>query len=941
MRLSFRLAVRQSARTWRQALLIVLLILIPAAAVMGVGVVLASNQATPAETARIYLGQMQGRIHVVSPPDATLRQPLVAVGNSYDAASDENGPTGYSPDAKTTTPSAVLPTGTVLIPLAATTVSAKTATGIGTVDAIAGSVSDPAFAGRLDVLSGRAPTAHDEVALSPTALARFGVSVGDSISLTAPARTLRVTGVMRDATDTASADRLFGTAAALSANPSTPDPALLSGEAVSYYVPDLALDAATVRALNANGMIVLSRALVLDPPPDAVASGEFLADSFSGSDDSYLLTITLAVAAIGAFEVGLLAGAAFTVAARSAARSLAIISSVGAPRRTVIGIVSAQGIVLGLVSGVIGAGAGIGAAALGIHLFGDGSATQFPGLHVPWTFLVGTIVYATVVGWLAALVPAVAASRMDVVRALRGARKPSRPSRIAPIVGVILLAGGTIVAVSAARIISAATPNYEHIHPTLRLAGQALAILALALLVVGAVLVMPLLATGGARLIGRGTLAARLAGRDIARNRGRNVPVIASVLAVSAVASFAVSAIATGQYQEQVGWRAAASAGSAIVYLSSNDHLPSDPEIAQAKASIAAAIPGATSVVISTGVGIDDKPNEKGTAYTLRSPLTAVTFPEANLCPSSVERFTKAWYDDSRCAAYVEFSSAQRDIVVAEPDELAAILGTPVDGAARQALAAGKPVALDPAVLDDGTLTLTAYPAKYGGRYNDQGLPVLAGGGTAHAWADTPLLHTPSPSLYLAAVTPKTAADLGIATTKTYLAVSTPTGLTQGDLDAVEQVLAASFASTSAMSPYGGTWQPLRQDPPDHTAVMWALSGAFALVVLAVTAIALALARSDGRADELTLAAVGASPLIRRRIAFWQAAFVTSLGSILGALIGLVPSAVFGAAQTEASLVVPLGQCAAIAIGTPLIASALAFLTTRGRLRSTRSVVIA
>ena len=73
-------------------------------------------------------------------------------------------------------------------------------------------------------------------------------------------------------------------------------------------------------------------------------------------------------------------------------------------------------------------------------------------------------------------------------------------------------------------------------------------------------------------------------------------------------------------------------------------------------------------------------------------------------------------------------------------------------------------------------------------------------------------------------------------------------------------------------------------------------AGAPGLVVLAVVAgvitlgaaaIATGLAAAEGRADLSTLAAVGASPRVRRALSLSQSGVIAGLGSLLGAIAGL------------------------------------------------------
>ena len=107
------------------------------------------------------------------------------------------------------------------------------------------------------------------------------------------------------------------------------------------------------------------------------------------------------------------------------------------------------------------------------------------------------------------------------------------------------------------------------------------------------------------------------------------------------------------------------------------------------------------------------------------------------------------------------------------------------------------------------------------------------------------------------------------------------------------------------------------------------------LAGLMVTALALA----DGRSDITTLAAVGAEPRVRRRIAASSAGFVAALGCAAGVVSGLVLAWLlnplfnrFGSQTT----VIHWWLVAFVLVGIPVITAAVAWLTTRSRIVLTR-----
>jgi putative ABC transport system permease protein len=113
-------------------------------------------------------------------------------------------------------------------------------------------------------------------------------------------------------------------------------------------------------------------------------------------------------------------------------------------------------------------------------------------------------------------------------------------------------------------------------------------------------------------------------------------------------------------------------------------------------------------------------------------------------------------------------------------------------------------------------------------------------------------------------------------------------------------------------------------------------------VTLGAAGIATGLAAADGRRDLSTLAAVGASPRVRRALSLSQSGVIAGLGSVLGVLAGLGAAfAVLSALnQTWADrwpaprpypLTVPW-QALGIMLAVPLVAMLGAGLLTRSRL---------
>jgi hypothetical protein len=690
----------------------------------------------------------------------------------------------------------------------------------------------------------------------------------------------------------------------------------------SYYLPDLDVDATQAKTLNHAGYIVLSRSL-------AARYGLDWPNTIQSSNGSLWLMLGLALA-FGAFEVILLAGSAFFIGAKQRQRVLAIVASAGGSRGTLIGIVSLTGAALGLVAGFVGSAAGVGAGSLYLRLTADGSAAHYPGYHLIWWVHALMVLAAALIGFSAAMVPAVAVARMDVVSSLRGATRPGRASRRRPVLGVIVTLAGAALALGCgvtAAIITSGDFHTSDGHTLLEQhASRVLAALyygitaGVIVMQFGLIMMSSLVLAGIGSAARRLGVAPRLASRDLARNRSRAVPAIAAIMTTSFLAVFVMGTLAStdaadrSRYQWDIGDQ------QAVAYVAGA--APQSEGLGAHADELAAALE--RTLAVTRPVLISSAPEPARSGETAETGLYAVPLAAAaDRCPETVQGYvasdsgSKDWRCNDPVASYgLSFDDAPL-LVVGGPRELAQILGHTPSKAAVAALRGGGAVSLHRAFVHDGQLTIGWYSAQK--RDELMKVSVLAAPAKSAA---VPAVYerTAHPLGFGAILSPGAAQRLGIDAVPTTLLATLKSSPTQAQQDALRAAVDVINASNNDAFGAGVQTGPSSTSP----AYLWAALAASSLIALAAAVVALSLARQDGARDTAAFEAIGAPPRTRRTIAFWQALIIVGSGAVLGALtatltvyaaFGLAPGQIFAMPWTQVALGT-VGLAATIAIGS-------------------------
>jgi putative ABC transport system permease protein len=895
---ALRIARREARRAKGRSALVVAMIAVPVLCLSFAAVTYDMFTLTPAERLTRDLGAADARVW------------WVYEGQAYqDFEGNSSGSLGGDWMRRAYTEAellAALPPGSRVIADLEGRVDMRTPAGTGILQARGLDVADPLLAGRVTLLAGRAPADGGEVALTEQALDRLGVNVGDTVELADGSRRYTVTGVV-EFPDYLRPEVVFRPDALPPGVVDETDPFARSW-LVDTPEP---LSWATVRELNEKGIVARSRQVILNPPPPSEADPEP-----SGSELEVVVQevgVGALIFGLGVLEVVLLAGPAFAVGARRRSRQLALVAANGGTPAHLRRIVLADGVVLGVVAAGVGVALGIVAAFAARPLIEEQLAHfRAGGYRVFPLALLGICGLAVVTGLLGALVPAFTAARQDVVAALTGRRGVTRSRKRWVILGLGMCGLGAALAGFGAWTVNT----------TVLLAGVVVGEL-------GVVLCTPALVGLIARLGRLLPLAPRIALRDTARNRAAAAPAISAVLAAVA------GAVALGVYldsqQKQMYLPSLPVGHAALAYppeeVGDEREGAPEPAVAQrARAALRDSLPIERMVDvygIDCPAGVDDGGEP---AHCFAFP----TIPEQNMCPffgreqplSRAEQ--RAANEDPRCAMPAggwSFGTAYGSVIVDDGTALPILVDAPPEeiAAAAAVLRAGGAVVRNQFTLADGKVTLRAAVEKGRQDHTERDVTV-PGYALRNATAGPELVVSPG-ALQLT----------GLATRWAGVAASTTRMPTQAEED---RLRAAAE----------GAWAIVERGPrADTDPRLLILAIGAGVITLGAAGIATGLAAADGRADLTTLAAVGASPRLRRVLSLSQSGVIAGLGALLGAAAGLgtATAVLFALNQAYAyvwppptpnPITVPWATLGIVVVVVPLVAMLGAGLLTRSRL---------
>lgn len=603
-----------------------------------------------------------------------------------------------------------------------------------------------------------------------------------------------------------------------------------------------------VRNLNAYGLAVLSRAVIENPP-----SSDELDPQLSGQGGAYggaqLATVALAVVGLVA-ETTLLAGPAFAVSAARRRRSLALAASNGAEQHQIRQYVLAQAFVLGGVAAVIGAVLGlVGAMVVVAGVQWSNSTASLGPFETHPLQVLGVVALALGASVVAALVPARGSGRLEMTDVLAGRSSAGPVRRSYPVIGLAMMVVGSTGSILAVLV-----------YRTMEWVGYIVAGAALTVLV-GAILMVPAVLSGLVPVLARFGLAVRIAARDSMRQRSRAVPAVAAIMVATAgITALGISQQSINEQAERTYQPSVVAGRGVVAHTTMSNGADTLAEIRRQQ-------PDWTlwpRAYLGSRIGYEGTTGPQQTVGLVPAGCTAA---------ESVQTID----DDDRYARCHQVGNdsvvgeiAVADLAVADPTAgltadqqrvlraggILAVGGSLVESG-RATVAVG---GFDAATPEDTTLdrTLKVPAAEITVEQLARALP-----GDGNRWGGWTL--------------PSTASQLEISTVPERTEVVAPGGAISEE---------AAQAINDRVDPSSQLYVERGYQRPGNLVTL-VLFGVAGLLVLVAAMIATALGQAESRGDLATLAALGSTVGLRRRLAAAQAVLVALLGTVLGIIVGL------------------------------------------------------
>jgi putative ABC transport system permease protein len=727
------------------------------------------------------------------------------------------------------------------------------------------------------------PTKPTEAAISNALARKFALKTGGTLSLALPRLGFTISGVydMRDGLGNEQAALALGTAV----------PAVVQASVEAFVdlgpkVRDLQVDS-FVQGLTDWGVLYPNYQY-----PDGGLRPIRLGEG--GPEPLVAMQVGFAVAL---FLIGLIVSAAFAVGARRQLRQLGLLAANGGDPRQVGRVITLQGMLTAVFGSLAGIAMGLGLVLLAAPHANLASNVILPGLVIqPLDWLVAGFT-ALLAGTFAAGLAAREARRAPILAALAGRRPLPAVTFRFPVVGITLIALGLMTALS----VRGGSQGAE----SLILAIGAVSFL------LGGVLCCTYLVGRLETLAGYWRGALRLAARRMARYRSRTGPLVSIVMATAAVAiavsSFRLSDDASKKRDHQPSMVA----NHVIV---SGQGMP-DNEVASATNQAMKLLPGAK---VATFPDLDYYGQAPQYQYLRLAAPASGSLPTyvrtfigseellrlLNVSEAVIEKFRSG-------IAIVSSDNAMNGRL---PFELVTEKSQGPQGKAMPATST--PVTQPDPQVAKVTIDSVAWPKLNIGN-------------------SCPGCGRPKGTVVV--LPPSEAARLGMTATTSNRLIVTPKALTARDRAALYRLLDDLRLRGDDLAIEDGRRDVAMVNLRFEPNPFWSSSGVLTLVTagglllaLLITAIALAMATVDNRADYATLSALGAGPDLSRKVRAWEGTLLSGMGVVLAVPMGMLPVLAVQSTRTyDYPIVFPFVTVAILVLGVPALAWLIGYASAR------------
>jgi putative ABC transport system permease protein len=294
----------------------------------------------------------------------------------------------------------------------------------------------------MEIRSGRGPQAPGEIAVNANTAELAGLRIGDRVGVLTlePKQQFTLVGIWGY---TGGRDSIGGVQEVAFTTPVAQK--LMLGQTGSFSsVTVQAADGVTPAQLRDRVSAALGTGF-------EVKTGEQLAKESADSIQeglAFFNQILLGFAGVALFVGIFLILNTFSIIVAQRTRELALLRAMGASRRQVIGSVLVEAVMIGLVAAVLGLAAGVGAGAGLAYFFGSFADLTLASIGVPLSAVISAFVVGLVVTVVAAVLPALRASRIAPVAAMQEVSIPDRPlTRLSVAGGLVFSAGAATLGV--------------------------------------------------------------------------------------------------------------------------------------------------------------------------------------------------------------------------------------------------------------------------------------------------------------------------------------------------------------------------------------------------------------------------------------------------------------------------------------------------------------